>query len=141
MDAIHVKNSKLIVLPQIVDGVDGTISVAEYANPIPFIVKRVYYIYNLENQNAIRGKHAHKNLEQVLFCINGTCEITLDDGTDSQTLVLNRPNIGIYLGIELWITINKFSGNCILLVLASDVYKESDYIRDYEEFIRFLDRR
>lgn len=141
MDPIRVKNSKTIVLPQIIDGIDGTISVAEYQNHIPFAIKRIYYIYDLINPNAIRGKHAHKNLEQVLFCINGTCEISLDDGKKSQTIVLDKPNIGLYLGKELWVTMRYFSDNCILLVLASDIYKENDYIRDYDEFQRHVDRR
>jgi len=136
-----VKNSKTIILPQIVDGIDGTISVAEYRNHIPFPIKRVYYIYGLINPDAIRGKHAHKNLEQVLFCINGTCEISLDDGEKSQTVVLHKPNVGLYLGKELWVTMKEFSDNCILLVLASDIYEEDDYIRDYDEFIRYVNRR
>jgi dTDP-4-dehydrorhamnose 3,5-epimerase-like enzyme len=136
-----VKNSKTIILPQIVDGIDGTISVAEYRYHIPFAIKRVYYIYGLINPDAIRGKHAHKNLEQVLFCINGTCEISLDDGEKSQAVVLNKPNVGLYLGKELWVTMKEFSDNCILLVLASDIYEEDDYIRDYDEFIRYVNRR
>jgi hypothetical protein len=136
-----VKNSKTIILPQIVDGIDGTISVAEYRNHIPFAIKRVYYIYGLINPDAIRGKHAHKNLEQVLFCINGTCEISLDDGEKSQAVVLNKPNVGLYLGKELWVTMKEFSDNCIPLVLASDIYEEDDYIRDYDEFIRYVNRR
>jgi hypothetical protein len=135
---IVVKNAKSIELPCIEDGIDGTISVAENFNHIPFAVKRVYYIYNLLNEEAIRGKHAHKNLEQVLFCINGSCEIGLDDGEKKQDIVLNTPNTGIYLGIELWHTMQKFTDNCILLVLASDVYDAKDYIRDYAEFKEYI---
>lgn len=137
---IIVKNSKLIELQTIVDGIDGIISVAENFNHIPFEIKRVYYIYSLTNPDAIRGKHAHKQLEQVLFCINGSCEIGLDDGTNRQTVVLDKPNVGIYLGVELWHTMDKFSDNCILLVIASDIYKESDYIRNYDEFIRYINQ-
>jgi len=137
---IMVKNSKYIELQTIVDGIDGVISVAENFNQIPFEIKRVYYIYNLNNPDAIRGKHAHKQLQQVLFCINGSCGIGLDDGTNRQNIILDKPNVGIYLGAELWHTMNKFSPNCILLVMASDVYKENDYIRNYDEFIHYLNR-
>lgn len=140
MNEIIVKNSKFITLPRIDDGIDGSISVAENFNHIPFAVKRVYYIYNLINHNAIRGKHAHKELEQALFCINGSCAIGLDDGTLSQDVTLDTPNTGIYLGIELWHTMKNFSNNCILLVLASDFYKKEDYIRDYDEFIKYIGR-
>lgn len=141
MNEIIVKNSKFVTLPRIDDGIDGSISVAENFNHIPFAVKRVYYIYNLINHEAIRGKHAHKKLEQVLFCINGSCDIGLDDGTLHQDVTLNSPNTGIYLGVELWHTMKNFSNNCILLVLASDVYKKDDYIRDYDEFKNYINRR
>jgi dTDP-4-dehydrorhamnose 3,5-epimerase-like enzyme len=137
---IIVKNSKLIELQTIVDGIDGIISVAENFNQIPFEIKRVYYIYDLNNPDAIRGKHAHKKLEQVLFCINGSCEIGIDDGTKQQTVVLDKPHVGIYLGVELWHTMDKFSHNCILLVIASDIYKESDYLRSYDEFIHYINQ-
>jgi dTDP-4-dehydrorhamnose 3,5-epimerase-like enzyme len=137
---IIVKNASFIELKTIVDGIDGTISVAENFNHIPFEIMRTYYIYNLGNPKAVRGKHAHKKLEQVLFCINGTCEIGLDDGENQQGVILDKPDIGIYLGIELWHTMKKFSHNCILLVLASDVYNESDYIRNYDEFLDYIGR-
>jgi dTDP-4-dehydrorhamnose 3,5-epimerase-like enzyme len=141
MIEIIVKNSKLITLPRIDDGIDGSISVAENFSHIPFAVKRVYYIYNLINQKAIRGKHAHKKLEQALFCISGSCEIGLDDGTNRQDITLDTPNTGVYLGVELWHTMKNFSNNCILLVLASDVYKKEDYIRDYDEFKKYIAHR
>lgn len=140
MSEIIVRNSKLITLPRIDDGIDGSISVAENFNHIPFAVKRVYYIYNLINHDAIRGKHAHKKLEQVLFCINGSCDIGLDDGTFRQDITLHTPNTGIYLGVELWHTMKNFSDNCILLVLASDFYKKEDYIRDYDEFKNYINQ-
>jgi dTDP-4-dehydrorhamnose 3,5-epimerase-like enzyme len=138
---IIVKNASVIKLQTIVDGIDGTISVAENFNHIPFEIKRAYYIYHLGNPKAVRGKHAHKKLEQVLFCINGTCEIGLDDGENQQAVMLDKPNIGIYLGNELWHTMKKFSHNCILLVLASDVYNESDYMRNYDEFLEYKKNR
>jgi dTDP-4-dehydrorhamnose 3,5-epimerase-like enzyme len=137
---LTVKHSGFIVLRRIEDGADGTISVAEYNKNIPFEIKRVYYIYELNNADAVRGKHAHKELQQVLFCINGSCKIGLDDGASKQDVVLDKPNIGILLGTELWHTMKDFSDNCILLVLASDVYDEDDYIRDYDLFIEYVNR-
>jgi dTDP-4-dehydrorhamnose 3,5-epimerase-like enzyme len=138
---IYVKHSGIVTLPRIEDGIDGTISVAENLNHVPFEVKRVYYIYGLGNPGAVRGKHAHKELEQILFCINGSCKIGLDDGTHRQTVTLDKPHVGIRLGTELWHTMQEFSEDCILLVLASDVYKESDYIRNYDEFIAYVQRK
>jgi hypothetical protein len=127
-----------INLPTIIDGSDGKISVADSLQNIPFEIKRVYYIYDLQNLNAIRGKHAHKELEQVIFCINGSFRLGLDDGVDKEELVINRRNQGIFLGRGLWHTMTSFSKDCVLLVLASDHYKESDYIRDYDEFMKFI---
>jgi len=137
---IFIKNARFVVLPRIEDGIDGTISVAEYSDHIPFLIKRVYYIYNLIKEGAIRGKHAHKELEQVFFCARGSCDVELDDGANKQIIHLTKPNVGIYLGSELWVTFHKFSMDCFLLVLASDIYRESDYIRNYEEFLSYLNR-
>jgi len=133
-----VKNCKLIHLQQFDDGIDGCILVAESLRHIPFKIKRVYYISNLGNKNAIRGKHAHKKLEQVIFCINGSFLLRLDDGKNKKEIVLDKLGIGIYLGVDLWHTMTQFSKDCILLVLASDYYKESDYIRDYMQFIEYI---
>jgi dTDP-4-dehydrorhamnose 3,5-epimerase-like enzyme len=137
-DTITVKNSGYIRLPRIPDGIDGTISVAESLTHVPFKIKRVYYIYDLNNPDAVRGKHAHKELEQVLFCISGSCSIGLDDGTHRREILLDDPSEGVYLGVELWHTMHNFSKNCILLVLASDAYKESDYIRNYDDFLEYI---
>lgn len=135
MDKIRVKNCKMIELPVIRDGKDGCLSVAENLRNIPFEIKRVYYIYNLNDKNAIRGKHAHKKLQQIIFCINGSFCLKLDDGINRQDVILDEPNIGIYMDAKLWHTMSRFSENCILLVLASDFYDESDYIRDYSQFL------
>lgn len=135
---IIVKNSGIIRLPRIEDGIDGTLSVAENNRHIPFDVKRVYYIYDLFNPHAIRGKHAHKQLHQALFCLSGSCDIGLDDGSHQQSVHLNHPHAGVYLGTKLWHTMYNFSNNCILLVLASDVYNENDYIREYDDFLEYI---
>jgi dTDP-4-dehydrorhamnose 3,5-epimerase-like enzyme len=131
-------NFRLIELPTLQDGIDGTISIAENSKQIPFDVKRVYYVYNLANQTAVRGKHAHKQLEQVLFCISGSFMLHLDDGKNQDDFLVYKPNIGVYLGIDLWHTMTNFSSNCIFMVLASDFYSEEDYIRDYTKFTEYV---
>lgn len=132
------KNCYPINLPVIADGIDGKLSVAESLQNVPFEIKRVYYIYDLENPDAIRGKHAHKRLEQVIFCINGNFVLGVDDGHNREELYINQRNSGVYLGTGLWHTMSQFSKDCVLLVFASDYYDESDYIRDYNEFKRFI---
>jgi dTDP-4-dehydrorhamnose 3,5-epimerase-like enzyme len=135
---MKVKNSVLIELPRIPDGIDGTLSVAEYGKNIPFQIKRVYYIYDLENSSATRGKHAHKELEQVIFCLNGSFILRLDDGENKEEILMNRRNVGVFLGKGLWHTMSDFSANCILLIIASDNYEESDYLRNYEDFLSYI---
>jgi len=141
MGKIKVKNCKIIELQIIQDVPDGLISVANSMDNIPFEIKRSYYIYGLYNPNAVRGMHAHKKLQQVIFCINGSVTLSVDDGTKKQDYYMDKPNIGIYLGIELWHTMKNFSKDCILLVFASELYNESDYIRDYKQFIKYIDNK
>lgn len=139
MDKITVKNAHWVEIQTIQDGYDGVISVAEAMKNIPFEIKRLYYINNLiHHDQVMRGKHSHKKLQQVLFCINGSCTILLDDGSEKQEVILNTPHRGIYLGIRLWHELYDFKNNCILLVLASDYYDEQDYIRNYDEFIEYI---
>jgi hypothetical protein len=141
MEKITVNHSRWVRLPQIKDGFDGIISVAEELRSIPFALKRVYYISNLIHHNKVfRGKHAHKKLEQVIFCISGSCDIVLNDGKNIQVVELKEPNIGLYLGPRLWHVMHNFRNNCILLVFSSDYFKESDYIRNFDRFLRYLKR-
>jgi hypothetical protein len=136
---LRVQHAHWIEIPEIIDGNDGILSVAEEHKNIPFSVKRVYYIYNLLNHRDIqRGKHAHKTLEQALFCINGSCRVTLHDGSNTQEVDLHRPNVGIYLGPSMWHVMHSFENNCILLVLASDFFKEEDYIRNYDDYLEHI---
>lgn len=134
MDKIRVKNCRVIKLPVIKDGQNGHLSIAESLHNLPFEIRRVYCIYNIKNKNAVRGMHAHKKLKQVIFCINGSCSLELDDGSNRQNIILDKPNVGIYMDIKLWHTMRHFSGNCILMIFASDFYDESDYIRNYPQF-------
>jgi hypothetical protein len=135
-ESIIVRNSGYIELRLLRDDRDGNLVVLEGIRDVPFEVKRLYYITNLENSVSIRGKHAHRNLEQVIFCIQGSFTLGLDDGNIQQKILMNKVNVGVRLGKMLWHTMEDFSSGCVLLVVASDYYNESDYIRDYEEFLQ-----
>ncbi|MEA2112494.1 MAG: FdtA/QdtA family cupin domain-containing protein [Patescibacteria group bacterium] len=134
---IKVRHSRIIKLQSYNDFPDGNLVIAESKKNIPFEIKRVYFINNLFNNEAIRGKHAHKKLKQVIFCINGHFTLHLDDGKNKQKITLNDPSCGIYLGSKLWHTMNNFSSDCVILVLAEDYYDEKDYIRNYDNFLKY----
>lgn len=104
---------------------------------IPFEIKRVYYMYDT-GSGVRRGFHAHKSLEQILICIHGTCKILLDNGFEKKIVPLEKPYEGLYIANNMWREMFDFSADAVLLVLASDFYKEDDYIRDYEEFLKFV---
>jgi hypothetical protein len=133
---LRVKNSGLISLRCFSDAPDGDLFIAEAGRQIPFPIKRVYFINNLANARAVRGRHAHRRLEQVLFCINGALTLALDDGTKRQSIRLTDAATGIRLGPRLWHTMTKFSKDCVILVFASAHFDERDYIRDYDEFLK-----
>lgn len=123
------------------DARDGNLVILEALRDIPFEAKRIYYITNLENSVSVRGRHAHRNLEQIIFCIQGSFTLGLDDGFKQQRILMNRVNIGIRLGQMLWHTMEDFSNGCVLLVVASDYYDEHDYIRNYDEFLQLALKR
>ncbi len=138
MEKINVKNSGWIILQSFNDGADGKLIIAESGRSIPFQIKRVYYINHLQERSAVRGKHAHKKLEQVIFCVNGSFDLGLDDGKDKQIIKMDDPAIGILLGRSLWHTMTNFSADCVILVFANDFYDESDYIRSYDDFLKYI---
>ena len=115
----------------------GQLVVIEELKTIPFQIKRVYYMYDTAT-DAVRGKHAHKSLQQVLFCIHGSCKVLLDNGTEKETVVLDKPNEGIYISNNMWREMYDFSDDAVLMVLASEYYEESDYIRDYDVFLSYV---
>lgn len=135
---LRVRHSGVIELMRVIDERDGVLCIAEAERQIPFPIRRVYYITHLESDASIRGKHAHRTLSQVIFCISGSFTLTLDDGETQQDVRLWRENVGILLGPGLWHTMHEFSAGCVLLVLASDYFDESDYIRDYGEFKKWV---
>ena len=100
---------------------------------IPFSIKRVYYLYDVPF-NGERGGHAHKDLFQVLIALNGSFELLLDDGSNKKKILLDSPNIGLYIPNGIWREMNNFSKNSVCLVLASEDYDENDYIRNYQDF-------
>jgi hypothetical protein len=133
---LRVQRSGIIVLPSFEDMPDGNLYIAEVGKTIPFKIKRVYYINNLANREAIRGRHAHRVLEQVLFCVSGSFLLHLDDGTTRQRMRLNNPALGVRIGPLLWHTMSSFSYDCVIVVFANDWYRERDYIRAYDEFLQ-----
>lgn len=133
---LRVRNSGLIPLKFFKDLPDGNLFIAEAGRQVPFDIKRIYFINTLANPKAVRGRHAHRALEQAIFCISGSFTLQLDDGQTKQRLLMNDPACGIRLGPMLWHTMSSFSYDCVILVLASDHFHEADYIRDYAEFLR-----
>jgi hypothetical protein len=131
---LRVQNSGLLDLRFFKDLPDGNLFIAEAGRQVPFEIKRVYFINTLANPKAIRGKHAHRELKQGIFCINGSFTLHLDDGKTKQRILLNDPACGILLGPMLWHTMSSFSYDCVILVLASAAFDEQDYIRDYQDF-------
>ncbi|MGF1761309.1 FdtA/QdtA family cupin domain-containing protein [Photobacterium sagamiensis] len=113
----------------------GKLVALEEKNDIPFDVKRVYYIFSTA-QGESRGHHAHKSLTQLAVCINGSCVMVMDDGIEKEEFILDSPGKGILIEPMQWHEMHSFSSDCVLLVIASDYYQESDYIRSYEEFKR-----
>ena len=114
----------------------GNISVVQNSETIPFDVKRVYYLYDVPGGES-RGAHAHKELSQLIVAASGSFRVTLDDGNVKRSFVLNRPYQGLYVRPGIWRDLDDFSSGAVCMVLASDVYCKEDYIRNYDEFIKF----
>ena len=112
---------------------NGNLSVAENGEPIPFDIKRVFYIYDVPGGED-RGGHSHKALQQVIIAISGAFDVLLDDGVNQRNVTLNRPYLGLLVTPGVWSKEHNFSSGSVCLVLASDHYDESDYVRDYDEF-------
>lgn len=117
----------------------GNLTVVENDRTIPFAVRRVYYLYDVPGGGS-RGSHAHKELSQLIVAVSGSFSITLDDGRVRRTFLLNRPYQGLLVAPGIWRTLEDFSSGAICMVLASREYEESDYIRDYDEFIEYKNR-
>jgi dTDP-4-dehydrorhamnose 3,5-epimerase-like enzyme len=117
----------------------GNLIALEGNKNIPFEIKRVYYIYGTE-KGVRRGFHAHKNLKQIAVCVSGSCKFLLDDGEKKEVVLLDSPDKGLFINKMIWREMFDFSENCVLIVLASDYYDESDYIRDYDKFLKEINK-
>ena len=125
----------IIHLPRI-DAEQGNITVIENSIHIPFDVKRVFYLYDIPGGES-RGAHAHKNCHQLLVAATGAYEVLLDDGKTKRLIQLNRPYLGLHIPPGIWASEINFSSGSICLVLASELYDESDYIRSYDDYLMF----
>ena len=114
----------------------GNLTVVENGETLPFDVKRVYYLYDVPGGES-RGAHAHRDLEQLIIAASGSFKVTLDDGKCKRTFFLNRPYQGLYVKSGMWRDLEDFSSGAVCMVLASEVYQAEDYIRDYDEFLKF----
>jgi len=117
----------------------GSLVVAEANRNVPFSIQRLYYIFGAQ-PDVPRGFHAHKELQQIAFCIQGSCKILMNNGKEKQEVLIGQPNKGLFIPPMVWHEMHGFSEDCILLVLASDHYDESDYIRNYDQFLEEADK-
>ena len=124
----------ILDLPKISDP-RGNLTFIENSRHIPFDIHRVYYLYDIPG-GADRGSHAHKNLHQFIVAMSGSFEVELDDGREKKTFRLNRSHYGLYVCPMMWRSLVDFSSGAVCMVLASAPYSESDYIRDYDEFLK-----
>ena len=135
---LEVNNSWIYNLPYVND-MRGNLSVIEFENILPFIPKRSFWVFNVPGKH-VRGEHAHKDLEEFLICVNGSCSVVLDDGLSRQEILLDQPNKGLYIPPLVWSIQYKHSEDCVLIVFASEKYDSNDYIREYDEFIMKVNR-
>ena len=111
----------------------GQLVALEKGADFPFEIRRVYYIWGTDN-DVVRGRHAHRKLEQMMICLSGSCDFILDNGTKRATVHLNNPAQGLYIRHNIWREFTNFSPDCVVMVLASEPYDEADYIKKYSNF-------
>nr|WP_315248404.1 FdtA/QdtA family cupin domain-containing protein [uncultured Flavobacterium sp.] len=131
-------NVQIIAIPKIEER-RGNLSVIEN-DTVPFDIKRVYYLYDVPS-GAERGGHAHKNLQQFLVALSGSFDVVLNDGKEERKVTLNKPYQGLLINSGIWRELQNFSSGSVCLVVASEVYVEEDYIRDFDEFINYFTRK
>lgn len=127
---------KLIDLTKIIDP-RGNLTVAQQLKDIPFEVSRVYWVYDVPSGES-RGGHAHKHCREFIVAVSGSFTVTLDDGEDTHTFLLNHPYQGLLVNTNVWRTLDDFSSGAVCLVLAEDPFLEEDYIREYEDYLDYL---
>ncbi len=131
---VKVGEARIYRLPLVHD-LRGNLSFAQYDDVLPFRPVRYFIVFDVASKE-VRGEHAHRELQQFLVCVKGSCSIVVDDGQSRAEVVLDQPNVGLYIPPMIWGIQYKYSPDAVLLVLASDVYKSEDYIRDYDEFLQ-----
>lgn len=126
------KTPNLIKIP-VVEDVRGNLGFIQN-DILPFEFKRIYYLFDVPS-NAFRGGHSHIDQHEILIALSGSFEVTVNDGFNKQTFLLNKPNIGLHIPTGIWRELQNFSSGSVCLVLSSDVFLEEDYIRDFDEFM------
>lgn len=131
---MSIHNCKIIELPKI-SNAQGNLTFIEGSNHVPFDIRRVYYLYDVPG-GATRGGHAHKDLHQLIVAMSGSFDIVIDDGKEKQRFHLNRSYQGLYICPMIWRELDNFSSGSVCMVLASNLYDEDDYYRDYDSFMK-----
>lgn len=134
--ALGVSGVQVYRLPLIID-MRGSLTFAQNGQYLPFLPKRFFFVFDVPSKD-VRGEHAHKQLHQFLICVKGSCSVVVDDGVNREEILLNSPDLGIYIPPMVWATQYKYSPDAILLVLASDIYDSKDYVRNYDEFLALI---
>jgi WxcM-like, C-terminal len=135
---MSIEHCKIIELPKISDP-RGNLTFIEGKNHIPFDIRRVYYTYDVPG-GAERGGHAHKGLSQLIIAMSGSFDVILDEGGEKKRFHLNRSYQGLYVCPMMWRELDNFSSGSVCMVLASNIYEESDYYRDYNEYLKALNK-
>lgn len=135
---MNLSDCRIVELPKIQDA-RGNLSFIESGRHIPFDIQRVYYLYDVPG-GASRAGHAHKQLQQVLIAMSGSFDVHLDDGKTKKSFHLNRSYIGLYIPSMIWREIDNFSSGAVCMALASAYFDETDYYRDYSDFIRAVQK-
>lgn len=133
------KIGNLIELPKRLD-YRGNLTFVEGEKNIPFHISRTYWVYDVPGgQN--RGGHSHKHCREFIIAANGSFTVTLDNGKEKESFLLNHPYQGLLVDTDIWRTLEDFSSGAVCLVLAEDPFEEEDYIRDYDEYLQFIDKK
>lgn len=130
-------NIEILNIPKVED-YRGNIAVIE-KEVVPFEIKRVYYLYDVPS-SAKRGGHAHKDQIELLIALSGSFDVILKDGKNTQTVTLNKPDKGLLIKTNVWRELENFSSGSVCLVVVSDIFKEEDYIREYDDYLQYINQ-
>jgi dTDP-4-dehydrorhamnose 3,5-epimerase-like enzyme len=130
-----IADCRIVQIPRFTDE-RGSLSVVESGRQVPFDIRRLYYLYDIP-AGQVRAAHGHRRLQQCMIAAAGSFEVHVDDGFERRTFRLDRPDRGLYIAPGMWRELDGFSGGAVCMVLASELYDESDYLRDYDDFLAF----